>query len=104
MPALHIETAVREISKNVVRMVECMWMPDVSSLALSGPESPFWLKNGQKYTPTPTAFWGIKTRQSALSFSRGVPVWVVLVVWTAPEVRPSPQKTALLAWSYELRC
>src|SRR6266436_696351 len=34
MPALHIETAVREISTNVARMVECMWMPSVSSRAV----------------------------------------------------------------------
>ncbi len=27
MPALHIETAVRENSKNMARMVVCMWMP-----------------------------------------------------------------------------
>src|ERR1700739_3024072 len=27
MPALHIETAVREISKKVAKMVVCMWMP-----------------------------------------------------------------------------
>src|SRR5438270_9051367 len=26
MPALHIETGVREISKNAARMVVCMWM------------------------------------------------------------------------------
>src|SRR6266446_6250896 len=37
MPALHIETAVREISKNVARMVVYMWMPSLSSRALSGP-------------------------------------------------------------------
>src|SRR6202790_3273030 len=32
-PALHIETTVREISKNAARMVVCMWvwMPSVSS-------------------------------------------------------------------------
>ena len=36
MPALHIETAVREISKNVTRMVVCMWMPGVGSRALFG--------------------------------------------------------------------
>src|SRR5882757_2463304 len=35
MPALHIETTVREISRNVARMVGCMWMPNVSSRALS---------------------------------------------------------------------
>src|ERR1700732_5384240 len=29
MPALHIATAVREISKNVARMVVCMSMPSV---------------------------------------------------------------------------
>src|SRR5713226_3144047 len=34
MPALHIETAVREISQKVARMVVCMWMPSVSSRAL----------------------------------------------------------------------
>src|SRR5713226_7428397 len=35
MPALHVETAVREISKNAARMVVCMWMPGVSSRALA---------------------------------------------------------------------
>jgi hypothetical protein len=35
MPALHIETTVREISKNVARMVVCMWMSSVGSRALS---------------------------------------------------------------------
>src|ERR1700680_3806049 len=30
MPTLHIETAVREISKNTARMVECMGLPSVS--------------------------------------------------------------------------
>src|SRR6266404_8864274 len=35
MPAQHIETTVREISKNVARMVVCMRMPSVSSRALS---------------------------------------------------------------------
>src|SRR5271154_5341509 len=34
MPAPHIETAAREISKNVARMVRCMCMPDVTSPAL----------------------------------------------------------------------
>src|ERR1700676_2520133 len=34
-PALHIETAVREISRNAATMVECMWMPSVSLRALS---------------------------------------------------------------------
>src|SRR5579875_457269 len=32
MPALHIETAVREISRNVARMVVCMWMSGVGFL------------------------------------------------------------------------
>src|SRR5580700_5687393 len=36
MPALHIETIVRGISKNVARRVVCIWMPSVSSRALSG--------------------------------------------------------------------
>src|ERR1700692_1096051 len=31
MPALHIETTVREISKNVARRVVCMWRPSISS-------------------------------------------------------------------------
>src|SRR6266403_1145527 len=35
MPAPHIETAVREISRNAARMVVYMWMPNVSSRALS---------------------------------------------------------------------
>src|SRR5690242_4006610 len=60
MPALDVETAVREISKNVARMVECMGMPGVSSRALSvlylGRNLLFGFKNGQKYTPTPKAF------------------------------------------------
>src|SRR6266478_10232035 len=62
MPALHIETTVRESSKNVARMVVCMWMPSVSWRALSvpylGQNLLLWFKNGQKYTPTPTAFLG----------------------------------------------
>src|SRR6267154_5988559 len=62
MPAPHIETAVREISKNVARMVVCMWMPCISSRALSRSESLSWFKNGEKYTLTPTAFFGIKTQ------------------------------------------
>src|SRR5260370_14220993 len=66
MPAPHIETTGREISKNVARMVVCMWMPGVSSRPLSvlhlGRNLLLGFKNGQKYTPTPTAFFGIKTR------------------------------------------
>jgi hypothetical protein len=51
MPALHIETTVREISKNVARMVVCMWMPGVSSRVLSRPESPFLVqKRSEVYT------------------------------------------------------
>src|SRR6266403_3055650 len=57
IPAPHIETAGREISKNVARMIVCMWMPGVSSRALSvlylGQYLLLWFKNGQKYTPTP---------------------------------------------------
>jgi hypothetical protein len=34
MPALHAETTAREISKNVARMIVCMWMPSLSSRAL----------------------------------------------------------------------
>ena len=30
MPALHIETTVRDISKDAARMVVCIWMPSVS--------------------------------------------------------------------------
>ncbi len=52
MPAVHIETAEREISENATRMVVCMWMPGVSSRLFSRAESPFWFKNGPKYTPT----------------------------------------------------
>src|SRR6516225_4608016 len=40
MPAAHIETAVREISKSVTRMVVCMWIPNISSHALSGEHFP----------------------------------------------------------------
>jgi hypothetical protein len=51
MPALNIETPVREISKNVARMVVCMWMPSVGSRALSRPESPFLVqKRSEVYT------------------------------------------------------
>src|SRR5258706_9190839 len=64
MPAPHIETAVREISKNVARMVVCIWMPSVSSRALSKPKSPFWFKQGQKYTLTPTGFVELTRSQS----------------------------------------
>jgi hypothetical protein len=37
---VHIETAVREISKNVARMVVCMWKPSVRSRAPSGTHFP----------------------------------------------------------------
>jgi len=40
IPALHIETTVREIPRNVARMVVCMWMPSLSSRALSGARFP----------------------------------------------------------------
>src|ERR1700746_350035 len=40
MLAVHLETAVREISKNVARMVVCMWIPSVSSRALSAAHFP----------------------------------------------------------------
>src|SRR5690242_15441042 len=36
MPVPHIETTVREISKNAARMVVCMWMPSVCAGTLSG--------------------------------------------------------------------
>ena len=39
MPALHIETAVREISKNAARMVECMGMPGVARVLNPGTSS-----------------------------------------------------------------
>jgi hypothetical protein len=59
MPALHIETAVREISKNVARMVVCMWTPGVSSRALSKPESRFGVqKRSEVYTHPNAVFWG----------------------------------------------
>src|SRR6266481_4827328 len=65
MPAPHIETAVREISKNVARMVVCMWRPGISSRALSVPylggNLLLGFKNGQKYTPAPTGLFEIKT-------------------------------------------
>src|SRR5260370_3875530 len=58
MPALHIETAGREISKNVARMVVCMWMPGVSSRALSRPESPLLVpKRSEVYTHPKGVFW-----------------------------------------------
>src|SRR6267143_897364 len=51
MPALLVETTVREISKNVARMVGCTWMPGVNSRALSRPESPFLVqKRSEVYT------------------------------------------------------
>src|ERR1700719_3100923 len=40
IPALHIETTVREVSKNVARMVVCMWMASVRSRALRGARFP----------------------------------------------------------------
>src|SRR5207302_5457494 len=40
MPALHIESAVRENAKNAERMGVCMGMPSVSSRALSGARFP----------------------------------------------------------------
>src|ERR1700719_3245289 len=36
MPALHIATAVREISKKVARMFMCMWMPSVTRVLYLG--------------------------------------------------------------------
>src|SRR6266700_8453640 len=66
MPALHIETTGREISKNVARMVVCMWMPGVSSRALSRPESPFWVqKTVSSIHPLQRRLLGIKTRPHA---------------------------------------
>src|SRR5260370_35832182 len=60
MPALHGETTVREIPKHVARMVVCMWMPRLSSRALSvlylGRNLVFGSNNGQKYTPTQRRF------------------------------------------------
>src|SRR6266481_7275678 len=60
MPALHIETTGREISKKVARMVVCMGMPSVSWHALSvlylGRNLVFGSNNGQKYTPTQKRF------------------------------------------------
>src|SRR5258708_19075275 len=61
MPALHIETTAREISKNVARMVVCMWIPGLNSRPLSvlhlGRNLLLGFKNGQQYTPAPTAFF-----------------------------------------------
>src|SRR6267143_5050997 len=56
MPALHVESTVREISKNVARMAECIWMPSLSWRALSRPESPFWCKQRSEVYAHPTAF------------------------------------------------
>src|ERR1700728_739882 len=45
MPALHIETAVREISKNVARMVVCIWTPSVAQGVQSwGARSPLSIR------------------------------------------------------------
>src|SRR5580693_605903 len=60
MPAMHIETAVREISKNVARMVVCMWMPGVSSRALSRSESLWEVQKRSEVYTHPTAFFGSK--------------------------------------------
>src|SRR5258708_13477130 len=63
MAGLHIETAVREISKNVARMVVCMGMPGVSSRALSRPESPLLVqKRSEVYTHPNGAFWELRRR------------------------------------------
>src|SRR5258706_13726295 len=42
MRAPHIETAVREISRSVARMVGCMWMPGVNRVLYLGGNLPFW--------------------------------------------------------------
>jgi hypothetical protein len=59
---------VREISKNVARMVVCMWMTSISSRALSvlylGRNLVFGSNNAQKYTPAQRAFFGIKPRHA----------------------------------------
>src|SRR5580704_4463366 len=40
MPALHIATAVREISKNVARMVVCISTPSLAQCSILGSRSP----------------------------------------------------------------
>src|SRR5579863_5363629 len=40
MPALHIETTVRETPRNKARMVVCIWMPKRKSRALSAASYP----------------------------------------------------------------
>src|SRR6266851_2881826 len=75
MPALHAETTVREISKNMATMVVCMSMPGISSRTLSRPESPFLVqKRSEVYTHPNGVFLelrrgpparGIKTRPPA---------------------------------------
>src|SRR5204863_1811740 len=81
-PALHIEAAVREISKNVARMVVCMWMPGVSSRALSRRESPFWWGGGAKTVrsihPRQRRFFGIETRPRASAVRRGLSMFELL--------------------------
>src|SRR5216683_2466620 len=68
MPALHIETTGREISKNVARMVACMCMPGVSPRALARPESPFGVqKTVRSIHPPQRRFFGIKTRPASES-------------------------------------
>src|SRR6267154_969785 len=65
MPAPHIETAGREISTNVARMFVCMWMPGVSSGALSvlylGRNLLFDSKTVRSIHPPQRRFFGFKT-------------------------------------------
>src|SRR6266480_7361526 len=74
MPALHIETTVRENSKNVARMVVCMSMPGVSSRALSGPESPFLVqKRSEVYTHPDGVFLELRRGHPTLGFIQDWP-------------------------------
>src|SRR5437667_3323133 len=51
MPAPHIEAAVREISKNVARMVVCMWMPGRKLARSISAGMLFWVqKRSEVYT------------------------------------------------------
>src|SRR5258706_10202213 len=55
MPAPHIETAGREISKSVARMVGCMWMPSVNRVFYLGGNLPFWVTRRSEVYAHPNA-------------------------------------------------
>src|SRR5437660_12374339 len=91
MPTLHIETAVREISRNVARMAVCMWMPGVSSRALCKRESPFWVqKRSEVYTHANGALLELRRGHPPITSGvrRAFPCRVVGLPGLAPSQTP----------------